>query len=159
MKSLLNILIPILLLTFSNCNSDDNLNLEYTDLKTIEIGDYQLEVPNHFELKPGQGIDSYVGNVNGSGITLAFDFGVYTSPYENIDTAKFDLIFEVFDSVERQIVLGKNPQEDFTAIHIRDLNNFSELGNYVSLHMRAYELSAEQQALAINILKSTVLID
>jgi len=37
-----------------------------------------------FTLVPEQGFDSYVGKIEGTGISLFFDYGWYTSPRSNL---------------------------------------------------------------------------
>lgn len=129
------VLLVLITLSLTNCNNDENSNLEYTNLKAIEIGDYKFDFPSQFQPIEEQGIDSYIGKVIGAGIELTYDFGIYTNPYENLPEGAFEVLNEIFGSVERQIVIATNPSQDFTGIHIRDLNNFSDLGNYVSLRM------------------------
>lgn len=163
LKIISKIVLILITLSYTNCSDDNDLDLdldlEFTNLKTIEIGDYKLEFPSQFQLIEGLGIDSYVGKVVGSGIELTFDFGVFTNPHQNLPENRFEVINETFGSVERQIVIGLNPREDFTGIHIRDLNNFSELGNFVSLSMSTVDITQEQQDLVVQILESTVLIE
>ena len=54
-------------------------NPEETPWKTVEIGPYLFDVPQSFELIPGQGIDSYIGKLKGNGIIFRFDYGNYSS--------------------------------------------------------------------------------
>ena len=158
MERLTKILFALMVTSLTGCN-DDELNLEYTNLKTIVIGDYRFEFPSQFRLIEEQGIDSFVGKVVGSGIELKFDFGVYTSPIENLPSNSYEVLNETFGSVERQIIIGLDTQENFAGIHIRDLNNFSFLGNYVSLWMGTRDISQEQQNLVIKIFESAELIE
>ncbi|MEQ9404691.1 MAG: hypothetical protein RIM99_13955 [Cyclobacteriaceae bacterium] len=154
MKSLLNFLTFSVLISTFSCSENEDPNLEYVNLKEVEIGDYVFEFPSHFELIEKQGIDSYVGEVVGSGITFIFDFGVYTRPYENLSSDRFDVTNEKDGTVEKQLVIGKDPGIDFTGVHIRNLEGSNSLGNYISLQMSTVDLSKEQQKLAVKILKS-----
>ncbi len=142
----------LIALSFISCNK-----LEYSNLKPIDIRDYQLEVPSQFQLIEQQGIDSYVGKLSGEGIEIKYDFGVYTSPAKDLDQDKFDVHFETFGAVERQIVVAKDPKEDFTTMHIRDLDNFSDLGSHVSLKMYTNNITRKQQKLVVKIFESTKL--
>ena len=159
MKEISKILFVLVIILMTNCSKEDDPSLEYTNLKTIEIKDYKFEFPSQFQLIEEQGIDSYYGRIVGSGIELIFDYGPYTEPYQNLSNERFEIIFETFDSVERQIVIGKNPKEDFTGIHIRDLNNSVDSEHYISLQMFTNEISQEQQNLVVQIFKSAVLIE
>lgn len=160
MKNYIHSLFLIFSLLLLSCNNKDNKpsNLEYTNLKTIEIGDYSLQVPAQFNIQEEQGIDSYVGYLSGSGIELQFDYGVYTNPSENLPPEQYDVFLTILGSVEKQIVVGKNPNENFTGLHIRDMNNFSPLGNYVSLNMSIVDITEVEQDLVVQILESAVII-
>lgn len=54
--------------------------------KTISVGKYQLDVPQHFDLRKAEGIDSFVGMIEGDSIHLHFDYGYYSNPLvESVD--------------------------------------------------------------------------
>lgn len=152
MKIFSKVFTVIIALSFLSCNK-----LKYSNLKSIDIYDYQLEVPAQFELIEEQGIDSYVGKLSGEGIDIPFDFGVYTSPDKDLDQEKYDIYFETFGTVERQIVVPKDSQADFTTLHIRDLENYSELGGYVSLKMYTNNITQKEQKLVVKIFESAKL--
>jgi len=151
-KNFSKILLAVIMLSFLSCNK-----LEYSNLKSIDIYDYQLKVPAKFQLIEEQGIDSYVGKLVGEGIEIQFDYGIHTSPSKNLDQDKFNIYFETFGSVERQIVVPKNPNEDFTSMHIRDLNDFSDMKSYVSLKMYTNNITRKEQDLVVKIFESTKL--
>jgi len=50
--------------------------------KIIEVGDYLFDFPADFELVTEKGIDSYVGKIKGDNMLLGFDFGYYSSDFE-----------------------------------------------------------------------------
>jgi len=50
--------------------------------KTIEVGDYLFDFPDDFELVTEKGIDSYVGKIKGDSMWFGFDFGYYSSDFE-----------------------------------------------------------------------------
>lgn len=152
MNITLKLFCALIALSFISCNK-----LEYSNLKTINIYDYKLEVPSQFQLIEEQGIDSYVGKLSGEGIEIQFDFGMYTSPFKDLTSDKFDIYFESFGSVERQIVVAKNPFQDITGMHIRDLDNFTDLGNHVSLKIYTNKITRKEQKLVVKILESTQL--
>jgi hypothetical protein len=49
--------------------------------KPIELGDYVLDFPPDFKLTPANGIDSYVGKIDGDSLHLQFDFGYYSPSF------------------------------------------------------------------------------
>lgn len=50
--------------------------------KTIEVGDYLFDFPADFKLITEKGMDSYVGKIKGDSICFDFDFGYYSSDFE-----------------------------------------------------------------------------
>jgi len=152
MRNLFKILILLCLGGFFSC-SQENDNL--SDLKTIEIGKYKLETPSHFELKEEQGYDSYIGKIQGSGITISFDYGIYSRKDEIISENDFELINEVSNGYSKQILIARNPEIDYTSLHISQINQ--EINNTFTnapLKMWSTNLSTPQQKLVIAIFES-----
>lgn len=77
MKHILIILISIPL--FSCGQTEKKSDGEW---KTIEVGDYLFDFPADFELVTGNGIDSYVGKIEGDSMWFGFDFGHYSDDFE-----------------------------------------------------------------------------
>lgn len=50
--------------------------------QTIEVGNYVFDFPSDFKLVEGKGIDSYVGKIQGDSIWFGFNFGYYSSDFE-----------------------------------------------------------------------------
>ncbi|RYE26469.1 MAG: hypothetical protein EOP45_03930 [Sphingobacteriaceae bacterium] len=46
--------------------------------KTIAMGNYLIDVPSSFQLRPAHGIDSEVGELKGKGISFSYNYGFYT---------------------------------------------------------------------------------
>ncbi|RYE25365.1 MAG: hypothetical protein EOP45_04840 [Sphingobacteriaceae bacterium] len=86
--------------------------------KTIEMGNYLIDVPSSFHLSPAQGIDSEVGELKGKGISFSYEYGAYTDTL--ISTAK-----EYLDSgrwrdeaVIRYLDTRKYPVQNFTEVKV-----------------------------------------
>lgn len=77
MKRLLTIL--VLLILFSCEQTSKKLDGQ---LKTIEVGDYLFDFPQDYKLIKEKGIDSYVGKIKGENMCFQFDFGFYSSHFE-----------------------------------------------------------------------------
>ena len=77
MKLQLTILITILLF---GCGQTENKSDR--QWKTIEIGDYLFDFPTDFEIVNEKEIDSYVGKIKGDSMWFGFDFGYYSSDFE-----------------------------------------------------------------------------
>lgn len=152
MKKITSVMLFIFVLVQFGCTKDDDLIVKYENLKTLEIGDYEMEIPESFIFKEGTGFDSYIGTITGDGIKINFDYGSWSLPPQNWDPEKYEFKHETFDSIERYILVPENPELK-AGIHIRDLNNIQN-GNYVSLNMVAANLSREQQILVVKIFES-----
>ncbi|WP_316785314.1 hypothetical protein [Pedobacter frigiditerrae] len=50
--------------------------------KTIEFGDYIFDFPPDYKLIEENGIDSYVGKIKGNDMYFEFDFGFYSTHFE-----------------------------------------------------------------------------
>ena len=75
---------------FASCSSKDVDTPRQTEI-SITVADYIFEVPAGFRLVEAQGIDSYVGSVEGNGYSISFDYGWYTSPFENLPEDSFEV--------------------------------------------------------------------
>jgi len=139
-----------------SCSKDDSINLEYNNLKSIEIGDYEFQVPSRFMLVEGQGIDSYIGQLRGAGIELSFDFGYYSGgPNSYIPVDTYNVVRDTIDGHVREILIALNPMADYTSINFYSLDGYSEVINsYQALSMGSNGLSPEEQELVISIFES-----
>jgi hypothetical protein len=145
-------IIPGLILIFLlvGCNQDD---LTFNNLKNINIGEYQLQAPENFKLTEQQGYDSMVGIIEGSGITLSYDYGMYTSPEQNVSEEDYTIINNDNDGIQKQILIAKNPQSDNTSIHISFSENLGT-NNPLPLKIWSTNLTERQQELVIKIFNS-----
>jgi hypothetical protein len=69
-----------------SCSNDDDTTMNNPPIyeNRIDIGDYSFYFPDDFQLEVLQGIDSYIGRINGNESSLFFDYGWYTSPVGNL---------------------------------------------------------------------------
>jgi hypothetical protein len=132
------------------CNADD---LSFDELKNLKIGEYNIQAPGNFNLIEQQGYDSKVGKIEGSGISMSFDYGMYTSPEQNIPEENYIIIDEINEGIRKQLVIAKNPQANNTSIHISFIGNS---GNTTppSLKFWTTNLTNSQQELVIKIYNS-----
>lgn len=125
------------------------------DLKTIEIGKYKLEVPSNFRVIEGQGYDSYVGKIEESGIHISYDYGIYTSPEQDIPEEDFEVKNDTINGHSRQIVIPKNSDRNSTSVHITELNeNSDDPFMAASLKMWSEGLTKRQQETVIQIFET-----
>lgn len=79
MKLLTKILSILALFLLDSCSSD--IGEKVTGLNVIEIGSYQFDFPNDFNLVKERGVDSYVGKIIGDSLTIRFDYGYYSNSF------------------------------------------------------------------------------
>lgn len=150
MKSSESFSLLFLIFFLNSCSQDD---LAYDNLKTFDIGEYQLQAPKNFNLIEQQGYDSMVGIIEGSGITMSYDYGMYTSPEQNVSEENYDIINDNNDGTIRQLLIPKNPERDHTSIHISFTEN-PESNNPPALKIWSSNLTEKQQELVIKIFNS-----
>ena len=157
MKKVTFLIILTLTIFQISCSKDENSQLKYENLKSLRIGDYEMQVPEYFVLEEGTGIDSYIGTISAKGIEIRFDYGPYNVPPNITNPENYEVIFENSDPIEKYIVIPKDLRER-VGLHIRNLN-IMESGNFVSLNMVAEDLTKEQQNLVVNIFESVHFVD
>ena len=139
-----------------NCKNSDNSN----ELSSIEIGSYRFNFPTNFTLEELQGIDSYVGNVNGSGISLFFDYGWYTSPATNLPSDQYLVIEDEINGHYRQIVKPLDSELNYTSIHLFKISDsINQPNGYNSLSMSTNNLNATEQEMIIEVFNNVVIND
>ncbi|GAA4889546.1 hypothetical protein GCM10023311_12010 [Flaviramulus aquimarinus] len=157
MKYLKPITLIIALFFFLSCNNDVNNNNE---LSSIEIGNYVFNFETEFTLDELQGIDSYVGNINGSGISLSFDYGWYTRPATNLPTDEYLVTEEEINGHYRQIVKPIDPEANFTRIHLFEISDSIENpGGYNSLTMSTNNINAAEQEMIIKVFNNVEIVE
>jgi len=148
-------LVAILCL-FWNCNNDDDSN----EPSSIEIGNYIFNFQTKFVLEELQGIDSYVGNVNGSGISLFFDYGWYTLPTTNLPENEYLVTEYEINGHYRQIVKPINSELNYTRIHLFKISDSIDNPNgYNSLSISTNNLNTTEQEMIIEVFNNVVIVE
>ena len=138
-----------------SCNKDD-----INEPSSIEIGNYIFNFETQFELEELQGIDSYVGNINGSGISLSFDYGWYTEPATNLSSDEYIVTEEEINGHYRQIVKPIDSEGNFTSIHLFKISDSIESPfGYNSLSMSVNHLTATEQEMIIEVFNNLEIIE
>ena len=56
-----------------------------SDWKMFELGDFSVSLPSDMRSVPVRGIDSHVGEFQGEGLKVDFDYGLYSNPLTRRD--------------------------------------------------------------------------
>jgi len=139
---------------FEGYNGTEWLSLTGRSIESnpIEIGSYVFNFPSGFTLVPAQGIDSYVGNIEGAGISLSFDYGWYTSPVSNLPEDEYEVVEDELNGHFRQIVKPVDSELNITRIHLYKISD--QIGSpfgYNSLTITVKSISLDEQAMIIEV--------
>jgi hypothetical protein len=114
-----------------------------TDWHKVEAGAFSLFAPLGWEFHQLQGVDSYVGEFVGDGITLRFDFGGYSSGYiEKAKKPTYVIARESIGGFAAQIVSPRIPGHGVTGVYFRNV------GHSTGLFIWGQDLTSERQVLA-----------
>jgi hypothetical protein len=115
---------------------------------------FSLKLPEGWELRELQGIDSYVGEIVGGGARLHFDYGAYSWSLNPADDPEheYNVTYEEIGGIEAKLVWPKDSSEGFTGVY------FSNLGG-PRLSIYGEDLTQEQQGTAFAIFRSIRSLD
>lgn len=117
--------------------TDVNLTIETQDWVTLQGEGFSVMAPVGWTLTPAQGIDSYVGTIAGDGMSLNFDYGMYSGD-EFKDQTGYINSKETIDGKEGLIYLPSNTVEGSMGLYVRssDTQILSTTGTATSMHER-----------------------
>jgi hypothetical protein len=120
-----------------------------TGWNKVDAGPFSLFAPQGWEFHQLEGIDSYVGEFVGDGITLRFDFGEYSSGYvKKAKKPTYVMARESIGGFVAKIVSPRTPGHGVTGIYFRNV------GHSNGLFLWGQDLTSEQQELALKIFET-----
>jgi len=126
----------------------------------IKIGRYQFQFPLGFSLVPGNGIDSYIGNINGNGISLSFDYGAYTIPSSNLPASEYEVVEDEIGGNFRQIVKPFDSQNNFTKIYMYSYSAALDDPSFHSrLTLRVKNITPAEQEMIIDVFNAVEIVN
>ena len=119
------------------------------DWHKVDAGPFSIMAPPGWAFHQLQGVDSYVGEFVGDGITLTFDFGHYSDGYlKRAKKPAYVVAHEVVGGSRAKIASPKTPGHGITGIYFR------HAGGSDGLCVFARDLTSSQQALALKIFET-----
>jgi hypothetical protein len=100
--------------------------------------------PSGWEFRQLPGVDSYVGEFVGSGVTLTFDSGRYSTELRHAKKPAYIITKKAIDGRSAKVVTPRTPGNGITGVLVR-------LAGHDALCLWGKNLSSEQQALALKI--------
>ena len=124
-----------------------------TAWRSYDLGAFRVLLPPDWRYEPAQGIDSYVGSFVGPGVTLSFDFGIYsnTLPYEG--DSRYRVHYETIGGFAGKIVMP-NTDVGETGVYIAGLGTKAFPLGESRLTVSGRDLDAAERAIALQIFRS-----
>lgn len=79
-----------------------------SEWRSVSAGPFSVMLPPGWRHAPGQGIDSLVGAFTGDGITLLFDYGLYSDPLAYDDDPTYDVRRESIAGREAKVAAARD---------------------------------------------------
>ena len=153
MKYLKPLTLIVAIFFFLSCDKDDD------QPSSVQIENYIFHFETEFTLEELQGIDSYVGNINGNGISLSFDYGWYTGPATNLPANEYLVTEEEINGHYKQIVKPIDSELNYTRIHLFKISDsIANPGAYNSLTVSTNNLTSDEQEMIIDVFNNVEIV-
>ena len=115
----------------------------------LDTGPFSILAPPEWEFRQLTGVDSYVGEFVGDGVTLTFDFGRYSNGYIKKDRKSGAVITKrVMAGHTAKLVRPQTPGHGITGIY------FSGASGSNALYLWGKDLTASQQELVFKMFET-----
>lgn len=114
----------------------------------IDANTFTLSLPQGWKFNKLQGIDSYVGEFEGNGMKLSFDYGIYSNPLADENDPEYNVTYENIDGQKGKIVMAKKPGQGTSGVYFERLVKDNKLNLY------GENLTIPQKELALEIIRS-----
>jgi hypothetical protein len=132
----------------SGCDNPASRPPDVDGFQRLAAQGFSVSVPPGWQRKDLPGIDSYVGEISGDGITLHFDFGWYSDPLSPQNYPGHSRTSETIDGERATIVVPSAVGNGITGVH------FPDLGQKTKLTISGRDLTASQQSTVLQIFRS-----
>jgi hypothetical protein len=114
----------------------------------VDAGPFSILAPPGWEFYQLTGVDSYVGEFVGDGLTLRFDFGRYSSSLKEARKPAYVITKESIGGFRAKVASPRGPGHGITGVYFRDV------GRSNALCLFGQDLTFTQQELALKIFKT-----
>jgi hypothetical protein len=119
-----------------------------TGWRKVDAGPFSILAPSGWEFHQLAGVDSYVGDFVGDGLTLRFDFGGYSNPLRDEKKPVYDVVHKSIGGFRAKVVSPRTPGLGVTGVYFRNVG----LSNAFCLF--GQDLTSTQQELALKIFET-----
>lgn len=144
MKKFLTLVFALVL--FSACAKTETSVPENWAL--IDVGEFTVQAPAGWTYVPEQGIDSKIGFIEGDGLSLEFDYGMYSGFLDSGTEDNYTVVNDTIDGYDAQIATPKVTGSGLTMVFFERVND----GDRFNLYGR--DLNAEQEKMALQIFQT-----
>ncbi len=113
----------------------------------IDTGPFAIFTPQGWKFTKLQGIDSFIGEFTGDGMTLVFDFGHYSNSLAEDDDKDHTVTYETINGHKAKIAIPKTGKLGLTGVYISGISNNA-------LVIYGKNLSKPQQDVALAIFRT-----
>ena len=113
----------------------------------LEAGPFSILTPSGWEFHQLTGVDSYVGEFVGAGVTLTFDFGRYSTELRNVKKPAYIIAKKSIGGRTAKVVSPQTPGNGITGVYVR-------LGGHDALCLWGKDLTSAQQELVFKIFET-----
>ena len=114
----------------------------------VDAGPFSILAPSGWEFHQLVGVDSYVGEFVGDGLTLRFDFGGYSNPLKEEKKPAYVVVHKSIGGFRAKVVSPRTPGHGITGAYFRNVG----LSNALCLF--GQDLTSTQQELALKIFEA-----
>jgi hypothetical protein len=114
----------------------------------VDAGPFSILAPSGWEFNQLEGVDSFVGEFVGDGVTLRFDFGRYSNPLKEEKKPAYVVIHKSIGGFHAKVVSPRTPGNGITGVYFRDVGHATELSLW------GKDLTSTQQELALKIFET-----
>jgi hypothetical protein len=94
----------------------------------LDAGPFSILAPSGWEFHQLMGVDSYVGEFVGDGVTLTFDFGRYSSGYlKNAKKTAYIITKESIGGFSAKVVSPRTPGAGIPGVYFRKISGHDAL--------------------------------
>lgn len=121
----------------------------------VDTNFFTVSLPSEWKFNPMQGIDSYVGEFVGDGVTLGFDYGWYSNPLADEGDSHYTVTYETIDDRHAKIVVPATVGIGVVGVYFADID-----GNQMNrLQISGEYLTGAQQETALKIFRTLQFTD
>jgi hypothetical protein len=119
-----------------------------TGWQKVDAGPFSILAPSGWEFHQLAGVDSYVGEFVGHGLTLRFDFGGYSNPLKEEKKPAYLVVHKSIGGFRAKVVSPRTAGHGITGVYFRNV------GLSDALCLFGQDLTSTQQELALKIFET-----